>query len=83
VFLDYFNLSSLDDLPSLAEIRDMGSLEPELDLEPAGDGTDGDDSIPENAAQDSGDAVPEESDDWVPEDDQNDNEETAPPQTGH
>jgi segregation and condensation protein B len=33
-FLDYFNLSSLDDLPSLAEIRDMDSLEPELDLEP-------------------------------------------------
>jgi segregation and condensation protein B len=34
-FLDYFNLASLDDLPSLAEIADMGSLEPELDLEPA------------------------------------------------
>jgi segregation and condensation protein B len=34
MFLDYFNLSSLDDLPSLAEIRDMGSIEPELDLEP-------------------------------------------------
>ncbi len=34
VFLDYFNLMSLDDLPSLAEIMDMGSLEPELDLEP-------------------------------------------------
>jgi segregation and condensation protein B len=34
-FLDYFNLSSLDDLPSLAEIRDMENLEPELDLEPA------------------------------------------------
>jgi segregation and condensation protein B len=83
VFLDYFNLSSLDDLPSLAEIRDMGSLEPELDLEPAGDEADGDDSIPENAAQDSEDAVPEESDDWVPEDEQNDNEETAPPPTGH
>ena len=33
VFLDYFNLSSLDDLPSLAEIKDMGNLEPELDLE--------------------------------------------------
>ncbi len=83
VFLDYFNLSSLDDLPSLAEIRDMGSLEPELDLEPAGDEADGDDSIPENAAQDSEDAVPEESDDWVPEDEQDDNEETAPPPTGH
>lgn len=34
VFLDYFNLSSLDDLPSLAEIKDMDSFEPELDLEP-------------------------------------------------
>jgi segregation and condensation protein B len=34
IFLDYFNIKSLDDLPSLAEIRDMGSIEPELDLEP-------------------------------------------------
>jgi segregation and condensation protein B len=34
VFLDYFNLSSLDDLPSLAEIKDLDNLEPELDLEP-------------------------------------------------
>ena len=34
VFLDYFNITSLDDLPSLAEIRDMDSIEPELDLEP-------------------------------------------------
>ncbi|MEE4217086.1 MAG: SMC-Scp complex subunit ScpB [Xanthomonadales bacterium] len=33
VFLDYFNLGSLDDLPSLAEIKDMDNLEPELDLE--------------------------------------------------
>jgi len=31
-FLDYFNLASLDDLPSLAEIKDMESFEPELDL---------------------------------------------------
>jgi segregation and condensation protein B len=36
-FLDYFNLSSLDDLPSLAEIKDMESLEPELPLEPLAD----------------------------------------------
>jgi segregation and condensation protein B len=36
-FLDYFGLSSLDDLPSLAEIKDMGDLEPELDLEPVED----------------------------------------------
>jgi len=35
-FLDYFNLSSLDDLPTLAEIKDMDSLEPELDFEASG-----------------------------------------------
>jgi len=34
VFLDYFNLKSLDDLPSLAEIMDMESIEPELELTP-------------------------------------------------
>ena len=39
VFLDYFNLASLDNLPSLAEIKDMGSIEPELELE----NTEGDD----------------------------------------
>jgi segregation and condensation protein B len=33
VFLDYFNLKSLDSLPSLAEIMDMGNLEPELEFE--------------------------------------------------
>ena len=32
-FLDYFNLSSLDDLPTLAEIKDLGELEPELQFE--------------------------------------------------
>jgi segregation and condensation protein B len=37
-FLDYFNLLSLDDLPSLAEIKDIDSLEPELALA-AGDPT--------------------------------------------
>lgn len=31
-FLDYFNLKSLDDLPTLAEIRDIGSIAPELEL---------------------------------------------------
>jgi len=33
VFLDYFNLKSLDDLPNLAEIQDMVNHEPKLDLE--------------------------------------------------
>ena len=36
-FLDYFNLQSLDDLPTLSEIRDLDSLEPELEFEPAPD----------------------------------------------
>lgn len=34
-FLDYFNLSSLDDLPTLAEIKDLEDLEPELEFEDA------------------------------------------------
>lgn len=32
-FLDYFDLKSLDDLPTLAEIRDMANLEPEFDFD--------------------------------------------------
>jgi segregation and condensation protein B len=32
-FLDNFDLKSLDELPSLAEIRDLETLEPELDFE--------------------------------------------------
>lgn len=32
-FLDYFNLKSLDQLPTLAEIRDLDKIYPELDLE--------------------------------------------------
>lgn len=31
-FLDYFNLKNLDDLPSLAEIRDIDKINRELDL---------------------------------------------------
>jgi len=36
-FLDYFNLKSLEQLPSLAEIRDFESLNLELDLQQAQD----------------------------------------------
>ncbi len=36
-FLDYFDLKSLDELPTLAEIKDMDSLEPELEFDPADD----------------------------------------------
>lgn len=32
-FLDYFNLHHLDELPTLAELRDLDSYHPELDLE--------------------------------------------------
>lgn len=32
-FLDYFGLKGLDDLPTLAEIRDLENLEPELDFD--------------------------------------------------
>ena len=32
IFLDYFNLKGLDDLPTLAEIRDLDNVEPELEL---------------------------------------------------
>ena len=32
-FLDYFNLKSLDELPSLAEIRDLDQIHHELDLD--------------------------------------------------
>ncbi|MCK4710359.1 MAG: SMC-Scp complex subunit ScpB [Gammaproteobacteria bacterium] len=34
-FLDYFNLKSLDELPSLAEIKDFDKIVPELALEEA------------------------------------------------
>ncbi len=37
-FLDYFNLKSLDQLPTLAEIRDLEAMEPELSF-PERDGS--------------------------------------------
>jgi segregation and condensation protein B len=36
-FLDYFNLKSLDELPTLAELKNIDSFHPELDLEGDGD----------------------------------------------
>jgi segregation and condensation protein B len=32
-FLDHFNLKSLDELPTLSEIRDLANLEPELEFD--------------------------------------------------
>ena len=40
MFLDYFNLSSLDELPTLAEIRDLDVINRELDLDEPGRETD-------------------------------------------
>ncbi len=33
IFLDYFNLTSLDEMPTLAEIKDLDKMNEELDLE--------------------------------------------------
>jgi segregation and condensation protein B len=52
-FLDYFNLKSLDQLPTLAEIRDLDAINPELALD-EGDEQDAGDS--DTAAADSKDA---------------------------
>jgi len=46
-FLDYFNLKSLDELPSLADITDLDNLHPELSLEPEVDAEAAQDSQPE------------------------------------
>ena len=40
-FLDYFNLQKLDQLPTLAEIKDLDSIHPELELDDAAESTDG------------------------------------------
>jgi len=92
-FLDYFNLSSLDDLPSLAEIRDMDSIEPELDLEPPvddGDSAEDGEAAPSRDEEDEADLEDPEADDapadeaeeWLPEDDVDASEEKpeTPPQ---
>lgn len=62
-FLDYFNLKSLNDLPTLAEIRDLDSINRELELsdpaksapgldgESGGDAETDDEVIAENAEQ--------------------------------
>ncbi len=53
-FLDSFNLQNLDDLPTLAEIRDMENLEPELDLDPPHGQINGDRVDDENIEEDDG-----------------------------
>ena len=65
VFLDSFNLQNLDDLPTLAEIRDMETLEPELQLEaapPAADVRDPDDEADDDIDDEMDDELPQEED---------------------
>jgi segregation and condensation protein B len=50
-FLDYFNLKSLEDLPSLAEIKDLDQIHQELDLD-----IDNTDTTGENSKDESTDA---------------------------
>jgi segregation and condensation protein B len=57
-FLDYFNLKSLDELPTLSELRDLDAIEPELALD-GGDGY-GEDGEPLSAA--TADEAPHEED---------------------
>jgi segregation and condensation protein B len=54
-FLDYFNLVSLDDLPTLAEIRDMESLEPELDFDAGDAETPDDDPVSDESGPEAAD----------------------------
>jgi len=61
-FLDYFNLKKLDELPTLAEIRDLDSIHPELELDEdardasTGEDSEGDTDAPEALAEESTDA---------------------------
>jgi segregation and condensation protein B len=58
IFLDYFNLKSLEELPSLGELADIEQLNPELNLEVKGVEVAKPESSTEEAA-DSGDSSPE------------------------
>lgn len=56
-FLDYFNLSSLDQLPTLAELRDIEELEPELALDTQAQEQNGE-SAESNASDEASQEVP-------------------------
>ncbi len=59
VFLDYFNLKSLDQLPTLAEIQDLETFEPELALDHPKTGDDPLIAANESAATDDEDHPPD------------------------
>jgi len=58
IFLDYFGLKGLDDLPTLAEIRDLDNIEPELELNDPEYARAADDERQEKAQQDQHKAEP-------------------------
>ncbi len=58
LFLDYFNLKSLDELPPLAEIKDIEEFDPQLTLGPVAPPADGN----EAREEDSVDEIPHEAD---------------------
>jgi segregation and condensation protein B len=57
IFLDYFGLKRLDELPPLSELKDIGDLEPQLftDGAPVPVGLPGPDAVPEDAITGAGD----------------------------
>ncbi|HJR13665.1 MAG TPA: SMC-Scp complex subunit ScpB [Rhodanobacteraceae bacterium] len=56
-FLDYFNLKSLDQLPTLAEIREIADPDPQLALAPEPEATSADTSEPNAQSADAGPAA--------------------------
>ncbi len=62
-FLDYFSLKSLDELPPLAEIRDIEDFDPQLTLGPVAPAADGEESATveeiEHDAESANDAIVE------------------------
>jgi segregation and condensation protein B len=64
-FLDYFNLKSLDELPPMAEIRDIEDFDPQLTLAPVAPADDEDEAMIapeiEAANEESTDTAPEQS----------------------
>lgn len=62
-FLDYFNLKALDELPTLAEIKDIDNLEPELELNYPGT----DDDTPKAAPHEQVDTTRESDEEAQPE----------------
>ena len=64
-FLDYFNLKSLDELPTLAEIKDLDKFHPELELDDVASSDESDQSqnaavvVADEAVAESGESVAE------------------------